>query len=168
MGFLTILGALLRRYYLAAKSLWVDEAMLVFISLGNFWDVRFKNAKMSSAPPLYPFILRGIQIFGDSEIILRGFSMAAGILTTPLLYILFRKWISKWAAWLATALFTIAELQIYYSQNVREYSLTVLFPISMILTTWNYIEKPGCQITLCFCISHHNSQTKLIGKFFWW
>ena len=36
VGFLTILGALLRRYHLAAKSLWVDEAMLVFISHGNF------------------------------------------------------------------------------------------------------------------------------------
>ncbi len=143
VGFLTILGAFLRRYHLAAKSLWVDEAMLVFISHGNFWDVLFKNAKMSSAPPLYPFLLRGIQIFGDSEIVLRGFSMAAGILTIPLLYILIRKWMSKWAAWLATALFTIAESQIYYSQNVREYSLTVLFSIGMILTTWNYIKKPG-------------------------
>jgi len=143
VGFLTILGLFLRRYHLAARSLWVDEAMLFHISRGNFWEILFKNATMSSAPPLYPFLLRGIQVLGDSEIVLRGFSMAAGALAIPLLYFLFRKWLSKWAAWLATALFTIAASQISYSQQVREYSLTVLFSIGMILTAWNYVEKPG-------------------------
>lgn len=139
---LTVIGGILRRYHLAAKSLWLDEAMLFDISQGNLSEIINKNANMSSAPPLYPLLLRSIQVFGDTELVLRGFSMIFGILSIPLAYFLFGKFMNAWAAVVSTLLVAIAPSQIIHSQLVREYSLTFALSLGMILTTWNYIHSP--------------------------
>ncbi len=140
---LTVVGGVIRRYHLAAKSLWVDETMLYHFSQGNVWEILYKNAKMSSAPPLYPYLLRAVQIFGDSEVVLRGLAMGFSILSIPLTYYVFRRFLTSGAALFSTGLVAIAPSQIVYAQQVREYSLTYLLSLGMLLTAFNYRKEPS-------------------------
>lgn len=152
VSLITILGALLRRYHLGRKSLWVDEAILYHISQGSILDIFSKNAKLSSAPPLYPIFLHFVQLFGDSELILRGVALVFGILAIPISYFMLRKFVGTWGAIWTTLLIAVAPQQIYYSQQVREYSLTFFMSVGMILVLARYIKSGSTKNLICLSI----------------
>jgi mannosyltransferase len=132
VALLTVAGAVLRLFCLGRLSFWRDEAASVaFASLP--WRnlihlVSTREANMS----LYYFILKGWLWFGDSEIWLRGFSVACSVATIPVVYLLGRRLFSAWTGTVAAALFVVNAFSIRYAQETRAYSLGPL----MIAVSW--------------------------------
>lgn len=85
-------------------------------------------------PPFYYIILHIWQsIFGSSIISLRGFSVACGVLTVLLLYLLLRKLFSENIARLGAFFAAIGPFLVRYSDEMRMYSLAALLAVASTL-----------------------------------
>ena len=93
-------------------------------------------------PPLYYALLHGwAALLGTGPTALRLFSVAVGILTIPLLYLVARRMLSARAALLATLLLTISPLHVYYSQEVRMYGLVALLSVGILAAAWRAFQQ---------------------------
>lgn len=143
VGAITLVGAMLRLYHLGYKPLWLDEAVLYWISRGGVQEIIAHNASSNSAPPLFAILLGLLTKVHDSEAALRSVSVVAGIVSLPAIYQLCVEFVSRRAAYICAALAAIAPFQVTYSQQAREYSLTFLVATLMLLTFTRYLKSPG-------------------------
>src|SRR5512140_277449 len=92
VGAITLVGALIRLYHLAYKPLWLDEAVLYWISnSGSVHSVLQQNALNNSAPPLFALLLSAIIKFGQSETALRVLPWIGGVAAIPAIFFLARQ-----------------------------------------------------------------------------
>lgn len=121
------IGLALRLYRYDALSLWLDEGITVQVSRLPWWDVLGFNGAYETHPPLY-FVLVKLAALGlpDTEAG-RFVSVLAGALTLPVMYLLAQRLVGKGAALFATALLALSPLHVWYSQEARMYTLTMLF-----------------------------------------
>jgi len=95
--------------------------------------------------PLYFFILHfWMKFFGESDIVLRFLSVIFGVLNIPVGYLIGKELLSKKAGLLMAAFISINSLLIYYSQEVKFYSmlpLLVSLSLLFILKIKNNKEK---------------------------
>ncbi|RYX81763.1 hypothetical protein EON83_22630 [bacterium] len=143
LGLITLLGAVLRLFHLDYKPLWLDEAVLYWISKGNISDVIIQNATRNSAPPLFAVLLHLIIQVGDSESMLRSISCAAGIAAIPSMYFLARNFMPRGGAYLCAFVAAISQSQVIYSQQLREYSLSFFVACLLIAFFVRNIQKPN-------------------------
>lgn len=140
--FSTVVGAILRTYHLGFKPLWLDEAVLYWISNSeNLKSVITQNALRNSTPPLFPILIRYITFIGDSEEMLRLLPLIAGVASIPAIYFLSRELINKFPAIIVSLIVAVAPTQIKYSQEVREYSLTFLLAILILLFFIKFLKR---------------------------
>ncbi len=125
---LLLLALALRVYRLSSQSLWYDEGVTAAISQRSLADLARWTAD-DIQPPLYYVLVAGwTRLAGASEWALRFPSVAAGLLTLPLLLALHRR---LWrlaagaipSAWPLLLLATCAPPWIYYAQEARNYTL---------------------------------------------
>ena len=95
---ITLLAAALRLFNLGAKSFWLDESILYWISRGPFSEIVNYSITLHNAPPLYPLLLHIISGLSESEAIMRLVSCAAGIMAVPSMYALARRIMQREAA----------------------------------------------------------------------
>ena len=145
-------AAILRVFDLGDKSLWFDEAVLYWIADGSPGEVLEENAARNSAPPLFALLLSGIMRFGATEATLRLISCAAGIAVIPAVYALARRYMAAPWALFGALLVALSPEQVAFSQQVREYSLTVLLSVLLLLATQAFLDRPGTRQTLALGI----------------
>jgi uncharacterized membrane protein len=138
---ITVLGAILRAYRLGSKPLWFDEAVVFWIAQRPLPELIAHNAVENSAPPLFAVVVSLISRASTSEAFLRIIPWLAGTLVIPAMYLLARQFLSKGASLITAFMIAIAPSQIQYSQQLREYSLSVLFSIVILLGVANFLEK---------------------------
>ena len=139
---ITAIGAVFRIYHLGFKPLWLDEAVIYWISeSGSIKEIITQNALRNSTPPLFPILISFITTLSDSEEFLRLISVLAGIASIPAIYFFARELINKYPALILTVLVSVAPTQIKYSQEVREYSLTFLLTILILLFFVRYLKQ---------------------------
>jgi mannosyltransferase len=142
-----LVGTVLRLVRLGADSLWFDELFSLFIARGSLPSI-LANEANSGHPFLYYALLHFWLSLGQSEAVVRLLSVIAGILLIPavyyLAYLLLDKPTGLIAAWLA-ALFPF---QIYYSRELRMYSLTALWSALILALFVRTIRhgKPGAWV----------------------
>lgn len=149
-----LVGLGLRMYQLDAHSVWCDEVSYIQHSLGityaekhyikdidslqDFWKYdSFENIKNSVYQKsggnslLYTFLLNfWIKTFGTSDAILRFFSIITSILSGIVIYKLGKNLkLNNFQSLLLCFLLMISHLNIQYSQEIRAYSLTLLFAL---------------------------------------
>ncbi len=144
LAVIILAGAIVRVHDLGSNSLWLDEAAIWQISLGSLKDVADQNARINSAPPLFPLLVKLVsQIAGNSEAVLRSIPLVSGVLGLVAVAALSRLWIG-WAGTIAAvALAATAPVQVYYSRELREYSLGVLLTSLLLLTAHRVVMAPG-------------------------
>ena len=137
--FVVIIGFLLRVFYLnKPEGLWNDEYVSWMIAATpfseGFWSEVFKQCHM----PLYYLYLK---LFGNVDIILRLSSVIPGVFSIWVMYLVGKEHSSKVAK--ITAIITsISSFLIYYSQEVRFYSLLFLFSALCLLFLIKAIKHP--------------------------
>ncbi len=85
-------------------------------------------------PPLYLILIHFWRhFFGDSEFAVRLFSALFGFASIPFVYLIGKRIFNRDIALLASAIFTVAPFQIYYSQEARAYSMLTFL---LLVSTW--------------------------------
>ena len=167
---ITVLALLLRIIGLDKPSgLWYDELITYNFSLHGF---PYTNIRTYLWQFLYnyPFFLWQ-KVFGSSDIMLRGFSVIFGILTIPAIYMAGKELdkiiknpsqngINK-VAIVATSIAALNSLFIYYSQEVRHYSLFFFISTLSALFMIKLLTKPIkrnyiCYLGVCFLLVEVN------------
>ncbi len=134
-----LIGSLLRFYGLSNQSLRLDE--LYSWKSGNH-ETLFEAIKHAAAkdvhPPGYHIILYFLEKYiGDTETILRLPSAISGVLSIFVIFLLGTRIYSYQEALISSALMAVLWCPIYYSQEVRPFSILLLFTM---LATYYWIQ----------------------------
>jgi uncharacterized membrane protein len=142
---LTVVGAWLRLASLGGLPLWFDEATLWQIAQsGSVGTVLTGNAHGNSAPPLFALLTHLVLYFGNTPTTLRLIPALCGIVAIPTAYILSRSlWPNRLAALTVAGFMALAPQQLHYSQQIREYSLTVLLTEFVLLLSKLIVDSPS-------------------------
>lgn len=136
--FLTLLGLLLRFLY-SNQSFWLDEgASLMFAKMSL--PQMFEAIKADFHPPLFYIALKlWLPIAGNSEWLIRLPFVIIGALTIPATFFLAQLIFGKKSLVppVAALLLAINPLHIYYSQELRMYSLATL----LVVLSWQALLK---------------------------
>lgn len=142
------IAALLRFWALGKDSLWVDEVFSVNIANGGLLDILRASSlrdPQNLYPPLYHLILHfWMLVFGQSEPALRSLSAVFGTITILVMYKVGSELFNRNTGLVASFLLTISPFAIYYSQEVRPYSLLMLLTLVSFLF-FTRMLKPGPQ-----------------------
>ena len=149
LGLIILFGTFLRFFLLTNQSLWYDEGISLVLSdratlqenFVSLWD----RPGGDKYQPLYYLLLSVWRsLFGHSEFALRLFSVIPGIAAILLVYLLVQRIYGKYHALWSTLLISTSAFCIYYSQEVRPYSLQLclaalqLYLFSRLLTRKKY------------------------------
>ena len=128
LALLTAAGAWLRLSHLGTKSLWLDEGATVALARAS-WSHFIWVWWHGEANPqtIYFLVMRGWILLGRSETCLRLPSALFGVASIPLMYVMARRFVSVGPALEAAALLAFSPAHVYYSQEARSYTLTILF-----------------------------------------
>jgi uncharacterized membrane protein len=130
--FLLTIGAALRVYHLGDRSLWFDEALTANASRGTLTQMLEQQRSRGSAPVVHPYILYLVEKVGKSPVAVRTPSVLASLLAVFVMLVMVRAKVSHNAALFSAAILAVSASQIRYAQEVREYSLSVLFATILI------------------------------------
>jgi len=125
-------------------GLWFDELLTWNISRQAFpFGILHKIMIEDFHFPLYYFILHfWMKLFGDADLIVRLLSYTFGILTIPAAYLAGKKLHDKKTGIITASLVSINSFLIYFSQEVRFYSLLGLLGFLSIYFLLRFIKNP--------------------------
>ena len=156
------LAAGLRFYRLDAQSLWNDEGNSARLSERPL-SLIIEGTASDIHPPLYYILLRGWREFlGESAFGLRSFSAFAGVLTVATTLALGRLFFRQRSdpeipvrfVLIATFLAAVNPTLIYYSQEMRMYSLLALLTAVSTLFLWRWLSaEPGSKWAIAYVLS---------------
>ncbi len=121
---LILLGAFaLRSYRLGAASLWYDETVSLFLARQDLVSLT-RHTAGDIHPPLYYYLLHFWgQFAGWSEFSAAFVSLFFGVFLIALVYRIGREWLGAQVALIAAALAALSPYNLWYSQEVRMYTL---------------------------------------------
>ena len=149
---ITMIGALLRVFLLAAKGLWLDEAFSVWLSSHNILDMLHWVVSVDQHPPLYYLLLHyWIALNGDTPYDVRMLSVLFGVAAIPVIYLIGKR-ISGPALGLAAAmLLALSPFHIRFAQETRMYTLltfnaaVAIYALVRLLTDPRSVRPIGSQ-----------------------
>ncbi|HET6262756.1 MAG TPA: glycosyltransferase family 39 protein, partial [Chloroflexia bacterium] len=122
LGAVLALGATLRLYDLGRESYWLDEVIMLRAAQGDVGSILG-----GTRPPVYVLLTHfWIQFFGTAEASTRLLPALFGTLSVLLTYVVGRELFGKRVGLVAALLMSLSAFQVYYSQEIRYYSLFVM------------------------------------------
>jgi hypothetical protein len=147
-----LLATSLRVYHIAQRSLWLDEAIAANISRGTLSQTLILTRDLHSAPITDPLILYAVEKVNAGPLAVRIPSLVASVLAVLLMLCFVTiPSIDYKTAGLAALMLSVSAVQIRYAQEVREYSLSVLYATLLLYFSLSYLskrEKPARPIAL--------------------
>src|SRR6185503_270051 len=123
-----LLGAALRLYHLDYQSLWLDELHSIIPTDPNNSLLSIIEYSKKDQPPLFfIYIHYAFTLFGYNELVGRMASAFLGLLGIVVIYFLGKECEGKAVGLFAASLTAISYYHIYYSQELRFYSMSFLF-----------------------------------------
>jgi mannosyltransferase len=116
-------GFALRLYRLGADSLWYDETVSAHLASKSLPDLIAHTARDIHPPGYYILLHLWTRLAGDTEFALAFLSVVFGMLLIPLAYALARRLLGRAVALWAALLVAISPFNLWYSQEVRMYTL---------------------------------------------
>lgn len=136
---ITLLGLLLRLTFISKpEGLWNDEYVSWYIAntpfVEGFWTEILKQCHM-------PFYYLYLKIFSEyNDFVLRLSSVVPNIIAIPIMYLVGKEF-SRKAGYFCALITSILSFLVYYSQEVRFYSILFLFSALSLLFTIKYIKN---------------------------
>jgi 4-amino-4-deoxy-L-arabinose transferase-like glycosyltransferase len=131
-----------RLYNLGGRDLWTDEAWVALAAMQP--TAREALAARDSTPPLYLLtVWAAVQLWGHSEVVLRGLSWVFGMATLTIVWRLGRAWLAVTAALLALATVAWAPAMVYYSKELKQYSGDAAFAVLVVWLAERLITSQG-------------------------
>jgi hypothetical protein len=132
----------LRIYRLGSRSLWLDEVVAANDSHGSIQQMLALTRSENSAPIIHPALLYAIERFDNRPSVLRLPSVIASILAL-IVVLAMARYVGAPAAGLAALLLAISASQVRYAQEVREYSLGILYAAVLLYAFLSYAPPEG-------------------------
>lgn len=138
----------LRLFRLGAQSLWYDETVSAVLASKPL-DALFAHTAGDIHPPGYYLLLRGWQRLAQPspahglEFLLAFFSLWFGLLVTALVYALGRRFFTQRVATLALWLTALHPFHIWYSQEVRMYTLAAALGLLCLWALHSALTSPN-------------------------
>lgn len=137
------LALVLRVVQLDYQPLWWDEGYSVFFATRDFLTMLARTAVDIHPPFYYALMQIWILLFGQSVIVLRLLSVAIGVATVPLIYLVGRQLFNRRVGLIASLLLAVSPLHVYYSQEVRMYGLLTLFALGSMALQIAILQREG-------------------------
>jgi mannosyltransferase len=120
-----------RLYGLSYHSLWLDEAVSVYLASFPPLEILRQGMTLQEPnPPLYHLALSlWMRVFGSGEGSVRLLSVFAGTLLLPAIHLLGTRLLSRRAAFLASLLAALSPFLVWYSQEARMYALVATLSV---------------------------------------
>ena len=166
--FIILVGIILRLLYInKPDGLWNDEYVSWMISSTPFYQGFWEAVKSQCHMPFYYLYLKFFMaIGGQNDIILRITSVLPGILAIPIMYLVGKEKDEK-TGFLSAGFTAISSFLIYYSQEVRFYSVLFLISALCFLYTLRSIKNPSKKnLILCIFFNFMIIFTHTIGFVF--
>jgi uncharacterized membrane protein len=138
LGAILLIGTGLRLFRLGADSLWYDETVSTYLA-GSPLPELIRHTSGDIHPPGYYVLLRGWLLLtgygtGRADPVGNGagtglefasafFSLFFGVLLIALVYVLARRFVDETTALVAAGLLALSPFNVWYSQEVRMYTL---------------------------------------------
>jgi len=142
--FLLLLGFGLRLYNLTFHSLWLDEAVSVYLASFPLSEVVRQGLTLQEPnPPLYHLSLASwMWVFGSGEAAIRLLSAYLGTLYLPSIYLLGRRLFSSRLSLVATLLAAVNPFLVWYSQEARMYALVATLSVWSVYCFVRALDTP--------------------------
>jgi len=147
-----LVGLALRLLLLGSKSFWLDEAFSMFFASSSPQSL-FANGYDNAHPPLYYTVLHYWLPLGSSEAMLRLSSALFGSVAIWIGYLLALELGGQMIALTTIWLMALAPLLVWYSQELRSYSLLLLLGLLASLATTYMVTRPKLGWWLLFVLA---------------
>lgn len=155
--FLIVIFGLLIRLTAIDKpdGLWNDEYISWYISTKSTSDGFFQAIFQNCHMPLYYFYLKiWTFLFGNGDVTLRISSVLPSVLSIITMFFVGKEIKNEETGYLCAAFSAMSGFLIYFSQEVRFYSLLFLFSALAILFMMRLVEKQSKANYICFFITN--------------
>lgn len=137
-----LLMAVFTRFYLLGERVMShDESLHTRFSYNLYADGDFSHTPLMHGPILFHATAFSYFLFGDDDFTSRIYPALLGVIMvmTPLL---FRRWIGRWGAILASFMLLISPLLMYYNRYIRHDTPSILSGILMMYAALMYVSGP--------------------------
>ncbi len=147
-----LLAFALRLYRLADSNIWWDEGWSVWLARQDPWSIALRTAA-DEHPPLHYLLLHFWDaIVGESAFAVRFSSLALGTLTVALLYRMGRSMVNGWLGLLAALLLAISRFHIWWSQEIKMYSLAAFLSLLSLYLFLRLLRDGDWRLWLSFVL----------------
>ncbi len=137
---LVALAFFLRVYRLGDKNIWWDEGWTVWLAKHDFAWIALRTAS-DEHPPLHYWLMNvWQQIFGADVFTGRFFSLVFGVLLVALVYRIGKDIGGARLGILAALFLSLARFQIWWAQDIKNYTLSAFFAWVSVWTVWKITE----------------------------
>ncbi|MBI4674105.1 MAG: glycosyltransferase family 39 protein, partial [Chloroflexi bacterium] len=134
-----------RVHRLADKNIWWDEGWTVWMAQHDWVWIALRTAR-DEHPPLHYWLMNLWQgVFGPAALTGRFFSLAFGVLGVALLYRIGKEIGGARLGLLAALFLALARFQIWWSQDIKNYTLSAFFAWASVWFVWRMADS-GWQI----------------------
>jgi uncharacterized membrane protein len=139
---LLLSAAALRLPSLTLNGFWYDELYTARVTLIPFKAMAYHLLDDVHPPLFNVLVYLWSLVFGTSEFMLRMLPALFGVITALISFLVFRKPFGSITAFANSVLIIFWPIHIYYSQELRSYSLSFLLATVATGTLFRYLEKP--------------------------
>jgi len=147
-----LLAFALRLYRLADSNIWWDEGWSVWLARQDLWSIALRTAA-DEHPPLHYFTLHFWDaIVGESAFAVRFSSLALATLAVAALYRMGRSMVNGWLGLLAAFLLAVSRFHIWWSQEIKMYSLASLLSLLSLYLFLRLLRNEEWRLWLSFVL----------------
>ncbi|KAA3616258.1 MAG: hypothetical protein DWQ05_10965 [Calditrichaeota bacterium] len=119
----------IRIFQLGKQSFWHDEILSILI-VESSWSQIYKDSYiMTSISPFFYYLIKPFSYFNNTEFFTRIPSVFCALISIYLLYTIANKLFKKDVAISATFLLSMSSLHVWYSQEMRPYSMLLFLSL---------------------------------------
>ena len=140
-----LVSAIFTRFYdLGARAMSHDESLHTQFSHNLSDDGNFQHSPLMHGPILFHATALSYTLFGDNDFTARIYTSIVGIMLVMAPF-LFRRWIGRWGAILASLMLLISPVTLYYARYIRHDMPSIFSALLMIWGIMMYLSGPPNQ-----------------------
>jgi predicted membrane-bound mannosyltransferase/DNA-binding beta-propeller fold protein YncE len=139
-----MLAIFTRFYHLGDRVMSHDESLHTRYSYNLYNAGDFQHTPLMHGPIMFHVVAFFYFMFGDNDFTARIYPALLGIMLVMSPF-LFRKWLGRTGAILASLMLLISPLFLYYNRYIREDTPSIFYTVIMVYCTFMYLDGPERQ-----------------------
>ncbi|MBZ0301856.1 MAG: TIGR03663 family protein, partial [Anaerolineae bacterium] len=136
-----LLAVFTRFYVLGDRVMSHDESLHTRYSYNLYADGNFQHTPLMHGPILFHITAFFYFLFGDNDFTARLYPAILGIAVVMMPF-LFRRWLGRIGALLASLMLLISPIMLYYNRYIRHDTPSIFFALLMLYSIMMYISGP--------------------------